>query len=64
MVFSKVLLHYLMNYPLGKNLKKNLQFYIDHLEYEMDDGRRSAVEMMIAMFAAFPSVSKHDNLLP
>ncbi|RUS70515.1 hypothetical protein EGW08_021727, partial [Elysia chlorotica] len=51
----QVLLHYLMNYPLGKNLKKNLQFYIDHLEYEMDDGRRSAVEMMIAMFAAFPA---------
>lgn len=51
----QVLLHYLMNYPLGKNLKKNLQFYIDHLEYEMDDGRRSAVEMMISMFTAFPT---------
>lgn len=45
-----------MNYPLGKKLSDHLYFYIDHLNYEMEEGRISAVEMMIDMFSAFPLV--------
>ncbi|CAL1546796.1 unnamed protein product [Lymnaea stagnalis] len=50
----QVILFYLMNYPLGKAMRSHLYFYIDHLEYEMEDGRESALEMMISMFTTFP----------
>ncbi|XP_005089362.1 small subunit processome component 20 homolog isoform X2 [Aplysia californica] len=50
----QVLLFYMMNYPLGKDLKRHLFFYIDHLQYELEDGRESAIEMMISMFTNFP----------
>lgn len=50
----QVILHYLLNYPMGKGLKKHLHYYIDNLNYELEEGRESAIEMMITIFSAFP----------
>ncbi|XP_059169859.1 small subunit processome component 20 homolog [Physella acuta] len=57
----QVILHYLMNYPLGKKMRQHLYFFINHLEYEMEDGRESALEMMISMFTTFPKKILHNH---
>lgn len=50
------MLHYLLDYPLGKNLKNHLEFYVIHLEYEQESGRQSALEMLACIFDTFPQV--------
>jgi len=48
-------LQYLLNYPIGKQIKVHLQFFLRQLEYDgYDDGRESALEMLQALFQNFP----------
>ncbi|KAH9508651.1 U3 snoRNP protein [Bulinus truncatus] len=57
----QVVLYYLMNYPHKKMLTKHILFYIDHLEYEVDEGRESALEMIMSMMATFPQKILNNN---
>ncbi|XP_017885246.1 small subunit processome component 20 homolog [Ceratina calcarata] len=45
---------YLMEYPLGKHLTKNIMFYLTQLNYEMQPGRLSALEMLHSIVTGFP----------
>lgn len=45
---------YLMGYPLGKHLDKHIYFYLTQLNYEMQPGRLSALEMIHAIITGFP----------
>lgn len=48
---------FLMDYPLGKKLDKHLAFYMSQLNYEMQPGRESALEMIFGLINSFPTVS-------
>ncbi|XP_053694515.1 small subunit processome component 20 homolog [Sabethes cyaneus] len=61
----RVVLDYLIGYPLGSNVEHTVNFYVSQLEYEMLSGRESAVLMLQAMFKSFPMelLSKKGNYL-
>lgn len=48
---------FLMDYPLGKKLEKHLSFYMTQLNYELQPGRESALEMIYSIISTFPIVS-------
>lgn len=48
---------YLMDYPLGKKLEDHLSFYLNQLNYELQIGRLSALEMVHNIITGFPEVS-------
>ncbi|XP_065052935.1 small subunit processome component 20 homolog isoform X2 [Rhopilema esculentum] len=50
----QLMLQYLLDYPLGKNIEKHLQFYVSNLGYDIESGRRSALEMMAVLIKNFP----------
>ncbi len=52
----KVVLKFLMDYPLGTKLRQHIEFYVLQLEYEHETGRESTLEMLANMFQAFPQV--------
>ncbi|XP_064596875.1 small subunit processome component 20 homolog [Liolophura sinensis] len=47
-------LQYLIDYPLGNKLQKHLEFFVTQLEYEMESGRESTLEMLATIFSSFP----------
>jgi U3 small nucleolar RNA-associated protein 20 len=49
---------YLMDYPLGKALNGHIQFFLTQLEYEVQSGRESALEMITLLIKTLPPVSK------
>ncbi|XP_065094084.1 small subunit processome component 20 homolog isoform X2 [Ochlerotatus camptorhynchus] len=51
----QIVLEYLLNYSLGKNIEHIVHFYIRQLEYEVIAGRESAVQMLRMMFKSFPA---------
>uniref|UniRef100_A0A2C9JTH6 Uncharacterized protein n=1 Tax=Biomphalaria glabrata TaxID=6526 RepID=A0A2C9JTH6_BIOGL len=57
----QVILHYLMNYPHGKMMTKHIYFFLDHLNYDLEEGRESALEMIMSMFSAFPIKTLHNH---
>ncbi|XP_055540355.1 small subunit processome component 20 homolog isoform X3 [Wyeomyia smithii] len=61
----RVILDYLVGYPLGSNVEHTVNFYVSQLEYEVLSGRESAVLMLQAMFKSFPLelLSKKGNYL-
>jgi len=48
---------YLMDYPIGKALNGHIQFYLSQLEYEVQNGRESALEMITLLIKTLPPVS-------
>lgn len=52
-----VFYQFLMDYPLGDKLKEFVKFYIDQMEYELQYGRESAIEMIGSLVNSFPMVS-------
>ncbi|XP_023930047.1 small subunit processome component 20 homolog [Lingula anatina] len=50
----QVVLQFMLDYPLGKQLKKHLEFYVTNLQFELESGRESALEMLATIFSSFP----------
>ncbi|KAK3932177.1 Small subunit processome component 20-like protein [Frankliniella fusca] len=64
-VQARVVFHqFLMEYPLGKKLEGHLSFYLSQLNYELQPGRESALEMVNSVISSFPVniLSKHAGL--
>ena len=57
--------HFLLDYPLGKKLKKHLLFYISQLSYDLQSGRESALEMINTVISTFPinTLKKHSSMM-
>lgn len=54
---ARLVLHqFIMEYPLGKKLDKHVSFYISQLNYELQFGRESALEMIQMLITSFPMV--------
>lgn len=47
-----------MEYALGKKFEKHLTWYLQQLEYELQPGRESALEMIKTLIITLPAVSK------
>ena len=59
----QTILQYILDYSLSeKNLVKFLEFYIIQLNYEYENGRESALEMMATIFNTFPTVKIKVNI--
>jgi len=54
---------YLMDYPIGKALSGHVQFFLSQLEYEVQNGRESALEMITLLIKTLPPVSNINSLL-
>jgi U3 small nucleolar RNA-associated protein 20 len=53
----QTILTYMLEYSLGdKKIQKLLEFYIVQLDYEYENGRESALEMLATVFTTFPTV--------
>ncbi|KAK7480717.1 hypothetical protein BaRGS_00028085, partial [Batillaria attramentaria] len=50
----QVVMQYLLDYPMGKKLQQHVEFFVSQLSYEREDGRQSALEILLTMFDAFP----------
>lgn len=64
-VQARVVFHqFLMDYPLGKKLEGHLSFYLSQLNYELQPGRESALEMVNSVITSFPVhvLSNHSGL--
>lgn len=50
----QVLMQFLVNYPLGTKLKRHLEFFVMQLNYELESGRDSVLELLATIFTSFP----------
>lgn len=50
----QVFFSYLIDYPLGNKLKDHINFYTTQLNYELQPGRISVLEMIHSIVTAFP----------
>ncbi|XP_033113828.1 small subunit processome component 20 homolog isoform X2 [Anneissia japonica] len=57
----QVVVHFLLDYPLGNKLKRHLEFYIGQLSFHEENGRVSALEMLATMFSSFPQKTLDQN---
>jgi U3 small nucleolar RNA-associated protein 20 len=59
----QTILQYILDYSLTeKKLIKFLEFYIVQLNYEYENGRESALEMLGTIFNTFPTVSFKNSM--
>ncbi|XP_034941688.1 small subunit processome component 20 homolog [Chelonus insularis] len=56
-----VFYQFLMEYPLGEKLDKHLRFYLTQMDYEVQSGRLSALEMLHSIIIGFPSTVLVDK---
>ncbi|XP_038061553.1 small subunit processome component 20 homolog isoform X2 [Patiria miniata] len=50
----QVVLNFLLDYPLGNKLKRHLEFYVRQLNFDLETGRESSLEMLATIFSSFP----------
>lgn len=50
-----IIVNYLMEYPLGKKVDGFIEFFISNLNYEMDSGRESAINILHSIAKRFPA---------
>ncbi|XP_011668785.1 small subunit processome component 20 homolog [Strongylocentrotus purpuratus] len=50
----QVMHQFLLDYPLGKKLKRHLEFYVKQLSFSVESGRESALEMLATIYSSFP----------
>jgi hypothetical protein len=55
----QAVVHYIMDYPLGKKLKRILDFYVCNLSYDDQNGRESVIEFFSLIFTKFPDLLIH-----
>ncbi|CAL1294349.1 unnamed protein product [Larinioides sclopetarius] len=60
----QVCMQYMLDYPLGKHLEKSISFFISQLEYPLEHGRVSALEIIYSMLTSFPEnvLKRHSAL--
>ncbi|XP_051886024.1 small subunit processome component 20 homolog isoform X2 [Pristis pectinata] len=57
----QVYMKFILDYPLGKELKTHLDFIVAQLSYEHEVGRDSALEMLAFIFQSFPQDLLHQH---
>ncbi|XP_022111823.1 small subunit processome component 20 homolog [Acanthaster planci] len=50
----QVVLNFLLDYPLGSQLEHYLQFFVIQLNFDLETGRESTLEMLATIFSSFP----------
>jgi U3 small nucleolar RNA-associated protein 20 len=60
---SQLLLHFLLEYPLGpKRLARHVEFVVKNLDYSLESGREAALGMLNAIVAKFPAEALMEHI--
>ena len=54
--FLQVIMSFLLDYPLGKKVRGHIEFFVSQLNFELQTGRESTLEMLATIFSSFPQV--------